>query len=74
MFGWIGQNLLTLVTVIAMLLGGVIGTVLRKTNPSADVILLVSFPGHILIRILKMLTLPLVISSLIAGKAPLLDM
>lgn len=44
---------------------------LRPMNLSEDQILLLSYPGEIFLRILKLLTLPLLISSLITVTASL---
>lgn len=55
-------------TVAGVILGGIFGFVARLGTYDADVIMLVSFPGDILMRMLKMLILPLIISSLISGK------
>ena len=43
------------------------GFVLRHAEPSPDAIMLIAFPGEILMRALKMLILPLIVSSLIVG-------
>lgn len=49
-------------------LGSIAGMLLRHISPlSPDVILIISFPGEILMRMLKMLILPLVVSSLVTG-------
>lgn len=48
--------------------GSVAGTLLRYAPPlPPDVIMIIAFPGDILMRMLKMLILPLIISSLITG-------
>ena len=64
---WFRQNLLLVLTVISVFLGFIIGFVARIFDPSEEVIMFVSFPGDVLMRILKMLILPLIVSSLIAG-------
>lgn len=48
--------------------GSVAGMLLRYASPlPADVIMVIAFPGDILMRMLKMVILPLIISSLITG-------
>lgn len=68
---WMKKNLLLELTVLAVLIGGICGFLGRLAKPSPDIILLVSFPGEILMRMLKMLILPLIISSLIGGLSQL---
>jgi solute carrier family 1 (high affinity glutamate transporter) protein 2 len=53
------------------LLGIALGFVGRTYNPTPTTLVLISFPGEMLLRILKMLILPLIISSLITGLAQL---
>jgi len=66
--GWCKQNLLLIMTIAGVLLGGLLGTVLRYAEPSEDAIMIIAFPGEVLMRALKMLILPLIVSSLIVGK------
>ena len=47
------------------------GFSLRALNLSADSIMLISYPGELFMRVLKLMILPLIISSLIAGSASL---
>ena len=54
-------------TIFAVFLGLVFGIFLRRFNLDEDTIELIGFPGQILTRILKMLILPLLVSSLISG-------
>ncbi|XP_070572982.1 excitatory amino acid transporter-like [Ptychodera flava] len=68
---WIRRDLLLFLTVMGVLLGIVFGLSLRAVEPSETTILLIGFPGEILMRLLKMLILPLIISSLITGLAQL---
>ncbi|XP_063074273.1 solute carrier family 1 member 9 [Engraulis encrasicolus] len=70
--GWIFRNLLLALTIFGVIAGSVVGTMLRyapKLDPNT--LMLLSFPGDILMRMLKMLILPLIISSLITGLAGL---
>ncbi|KAM8844404.1 solute carrier family 1 member 9 isoform 1-T5 [Spinachia spinachia] len=66
------HNLLLGLTVMGVVMGVVFGMLLRymvvKDNSALT---MVSFPGEILMRMLKMLILPLIISSLITGLAGL---
>lgn len=48
-----------------------IGFSLRSLDLGPDAIMLISYPGELFMRILKLMILPLVISSLIAGSASL---
>ncbi|XP_020638460.1 excitatory amino acid transporter 2 isoform X1 [Pogona vitticeps] len=62
------KNLLLSLTVFGVVMGAVCGALLRMATPiNPDVIMLIAFPGDILMRMLKMLILPLIISSLITG-------
>lgn len=49
-------------------MGAVFGMLLRYMKVTdSSVLTMISFPGEILMRMLKMLILPLIISSLITG-------
>ncbi|KAM6966680.1 solute carrier family 1 member 9 isoform 2-T3 [Tautogolabrus adspersus] len=66
------HNLLLGLTVLGVVMGSLFGMLLRYmkvTDNSA--LMMISFPGDILMRMLKMLILPLIISSLITGLAGL---
>uniref|UniRef100_A0A8C3B369 Amino acid transporter n=1 Tax=Cyclopterus lumpus TaxID=8103 RepID=A0A8C3B369_CYCLU len=55
-----------------VILGCVFGMLLRVASPiHPDIVMVIAFPGDILMRMLKMLILPLIISSLITGLAGL---
>ncbi|KAG5286570.1 hypothetical protein AALO_G00016340 [Alosa alosa] len=62
------QNAFVILTVAAVFAGVILGYMLRSWSPrhqdSQDMI---SFPGEILMRMLQMLVLPLIVSSLITG-------
>ncbi|XP_003442568.1 solute carrier family 1 member 9 isoform X1 [Oreochromis niloticus] len=66
------HNLLLGLTVMGVVMGAVFGMMLRYMQVTDSAALtMVSFPGEILMRMLKMLILPLIISSLITGLAGL---
>lgn len=58
-------------TIAGVFLGFLLGFLCRLSKPSAETIMILSFPGDILMRMLKMLILPLITSSLITGLAVL---
>ena len=64
---WTINNMLLTLTIAGVVFGVFFGLVLRPYEPSDEVILFIAFPGDVLMRMLKMLILPLIISSLIAG-------
>ncbi|XP_017765707.1 PREDICTED: excitatory amino acid transporter-like isoform X2 [Eufriesea mexicana] len=68
---WMGENLLLVFTTAGAFMGLILGLLCRLANPSPQTITLVSFPGELLMRLLKMFILPLIISSLISGMARL---
>ncbi|XP_055708928.1 excitatory amino acid transporter isoform X1 [Phlebotomus papatasi] len=68
---WISDNMMLLVTLSGVILGVVVGFSLRPLNLSKDYIMLISYPGELFMRVLKLMILPLIISSLIAGSASL---
>ncbi|XP_070787305.1 excitatory amino acid transporter 2 [Pituophis catenifer annectens] len=62
------KNMLLSLTVFGVIMGALCGMLLRMAAPiNPDVVMLIAFPGDILMRMLKMLILPLIISSLITG-------
>ncbi|XP_046546860.1 excitatory amino acid transporter 3-like [Haliotis rubra] len=65
------KHMLLFATVIAVVLGFTIGLLCRQLKPSPKVIILISFPGEIFLRLMKMLILPLIVSSIITGLANL---
>ncbi|KAM5125039.1 neutral amino acid transporter B(0)-like [Mantella aurantiaca] len=64
-------NALVLLTVSGVLLGAALGMGLRPLNMSPVQIAHFSFPGDLLLRLLKMIILPLVVCSLVSGAASL---
>ncbi|KAG7254847.1 hypothetical protein CRUP_030133 [Coryphaenoides rupestris] len=70
--GHCSHNLLLGLTVLGVVMGVAFGMLLRYMRVTdGSVLTMVSFPGDILMRMLKMLILPLIISSLITGLAGL---
>ncbi|XP_077287094.1 excitatory amino acid transporter 2 isoform X2 [Arctopsyche grandis] len=63
------DNLLLIVTISGVLLGIIIGFSLRSIDLNENVIMLISYPGELFMRILKLMILPLIVASLIAGSA-----
>uniref|UniRef100_A0A8D0HJP8 Amino acid transporter n=1 Tax=Sphenodon punctatus TaxID=8508 RepID=A0A8D0HJP8_SPHPU len=62
------KNMLLSLTVFGVVMGSLCGGLLRMATPiDPDIVMLIAFPGDILMRMLKMLILPLIISSLITG-------
>ncbi|XP_069696629.1 excitatory amino acid transporter-like isoform X1 [Periplaneta americana] len=68
---WLRTNLLLALTVGGVVVGVLVGFLGRLARFSDESIMLVSFPGEILMRLLKMFILPLIISSLVSGMAQL---
>ncbi|KAG5318441.1 EAA1 protein, partial [Acromyrmex heyeri] len=68
---WMGNNLLLALTIAGVFMGLVLGFLGRLADFTPQSITLVSFPGELLMRMLKMFILPLIISSLISGMAQL---
>jgi Na+/H+-dicarboxylate symporter len=64
---WTRGNLLLLATFVSVVAGVVLGVSIHQAQPGRVVIELLSFPGELFLRMLKMLILPLIIFSLMAG-------
>ena len=71
LWAWLVDNLLLVLTVFSVIGGLVFGCLLRYSDYSDDFVMLIGFPGELLMRMLKMLIIPLIVSSLIAGLAQL---
>ncbi|XP_010608654.1 excitatory amino acid transporter 5 isoform X3 [Fukomys damarensis] len=65
------RNGLLILSVLSVLLGCLLGFFLRTRHLSPQEISYFQFPGELLMRMLKMLILPLVVSSLMSGLASL---
>ncbi|XP_076045976.1 excitatory amino acid transporter 2 isoform X3 [Oratosquilla oratoria] len=68
---WVRKNLLLLLTFSGVVFGVIVGLGLRLLSPDKTTILLLSYPGELFIRMLKLMILPLVIASLVSGSASL---
>lgn len=55
-------------TIASVFAGLILGFILRIAEPSEKAIMLISFPGDILMRMLKLMILPLITSCMITGK------
>lgn len=66
---WIKQNLLLVLTILSVIAGAVVGFLMRSLELDSQSIMLVNFPGEMLMHMLKMMILPLIIASLISGNA-----
>ena len=61
------QNALVFATVLGVIVGISLGIGMREANLSNLEITYFSLPGNILLRMLKMMILPLIVCSLITG-------
>uniref|UniRef100_A0A3B3C5Q9 Amino acid transporter n=1 Tax=Oryzias melastigma TaxID=30732 RepID=A0A3B3C5Q9_ORYME len=62
-------NLLVILTVAGVIIGVFIGLGVRNVALTRTQIIYVGFPGELLIRLLKMIIIPLVVCSLVSGAA-----
>ncbi|XP_013764767.1 excitatory amino acid transporter 5-like [Pundamilia nyererei] len=65
------QNGLLIMSVMAVVIGCLLGFFLRTRRLTEQEVKYFQFPGELLMRMLKMLILPLVVSSLMSGLAAL---
>ncbi|XP_074535020.1 neutral amino acid transporter B(0) [Halichoeres trimaculatus] len=62
-------NLLVILTVAGVIVGVFIGLGVRNVTLSRTQMIYIGFPGELLIRLLKMIIIPLVVCSLVSGAA-----
>lgn len=62
-------NLLVILTVSAVIVGVCIGLGVRNAKLTQTQVIYFGFPGELLIRLLKMIIIPLVVCSLVSGAA-----
>lgn len=64
---WTKENALLLATIAGVIFGVVLGIAMREANLSKLDIEYFAFPGEMLLRMLKMMIVPLIVCSLITG-------
>ncbi|XP_069483241.1 excitatory amino acid transporter 1 [Ambystoma mexicanum] len=69
--GFLKRNGFVLFTVIAVVVGSILGFSVRSYHMTFRELKYFSFPGELLMRMLQMLVLPLIVSSLVTGMAAL---
>ena len=62
-----GDTILLGLTGLGVVIGVVLGVGLRQIDLSSTTIVLIGFPGELLMRVLQLLILPLIITSLISA-------
>uniref|UniRef100_W5K7V3 Amino acid transporter n=1 Tax=Astyanax mexicanus TaxID=7994 RepID=W5K7V3_ASTMX len=65
------RNLMVILTVSGVLVGVALGLVVRRAELTRAQMTYFAFPGEMLLRMLKMIILPLVVCSLVSGAASL---
>ncbi|KAF1763875.1 hypothetical protein GCK72_003821 [Caenorhabditis remanei] len=68
---WLTKNMLLLMTMAGIIMGAIIGGILRNLEPSPDVIRYVGFPGELFMNMLKVMVLPLIAASIVSGLSQL---
>lgn len=61
------ENLQFACIILAVIVGILVGSVLRQYSLSPGALQLINFPGEIFLRLLKLLILPLIVTSLVSG-------
>lgn len=63
------ENVLVILTVAAVIVGVCIGLGVRNAKLTQTQVIYFGFPGELLVRLLKMIIIPLVVCSLVSGAA-----
>lgn len=71
LMSFLRRNLVVILTVSGVLVGVGLGVMVRQMNLTRAQMTYFAFPGEMLLRMLKMIILPLVVCSLISGAASL---
>ncbi|NXV15204.1 SATT protein, partial [Cepphus grylle] len=69
--GFLRRNALVLLTVSGVVAGVALGTAVRRASLGPAQVAYLAFPGELLLRMLRMVILPLVVCSLVSGAASL---
>ncbi|XP_052782586.1 excitatory amino acid transporter-like [Mya arenaria] len=65
------ENALLVLTLVGVALGIGLGFAVRETNPSDTALMWLGLPGQLYLRLLKMMIVPLIVTSVISGTASL---
>ncbi|XP_021360035.1 excitatory amino acid transporter-like [Mizuhopecten yessoensis] len=68
---WIKENLMITLTTAGIVLGFALGFGIREAKPSPEVLTWIGLPGELFIRMLKLMVIPLIVSSVITATASL---
>ncbi|CAO4363715.1 unnamed protein product [Caenorhabditis nigoni] len=68
---WLTKNMLLLMTMAGIVMGVIIGGVLRNLEPSQEIVKYVGFPGELFMNMLKAMVLPLIAASIVSGLSQL---
>ncbi|KAL4225725.1 hypothetical protein ACF0H5_016414 [Mactra antiquata] len=69
--GFVKRNLLVILTIVGVIFGLALGFGVREARPSTDAVMWIGLPGELYMNMLKMMILPLIISTVITGTAAL---
>ncbi|KAK7484828.1 hypothetical protein BaRGS_00023871 [Batillaria attramentaria] len=68
---YLKENAVLLLTLIGVVLGFAIGFGIRELKPSKDALMWIGMPGELFLRMLNLMVVPLIVSSVISGSASL---
>ncbi|XP_069103734.1 excitatory amino acid transporter-like [Argopecten irradians] len=69
--GWVRDNLLLILTTAGAILGFAVGFGIREGKPSRDHLTWIGLPGELFIRMIKLMVIPLIASSMISATSHL---